>query len=99
MPFWKPEPWAKVKARRQAEDRERRRVCLDAVWTRHGGRCGRCGRPVKRADDPSVRHEFEIGHGHEIVPRSLGGSPYDPLNVELLCAADHDRAHGRKVAG
>jgi 5-methylcytosine-specific restriction endonuclease McrA len=99
MAFWKPEPWRKVKARRQRAEADAREACVIEVFRRHGSRCGVCNRPVKRANDPRLRHEFEVGHVHEIVPRSLGGDPHDPMNCTLDCYRCHARAHGLKVGG
>jgi hypothetical protein len=99
MPWWKPEKWSKVKARRKGAEAAARAACLDLVWARHGGRCGRCGRVVKRCGVDPDWTEYNAGHSHDIISRSLGGDPGDPLNQELLCVRHHAEAHGLKVAG
>ncbi len=94
----KPPTWVSVKAERKRKAAEARAACVEAVFLRHGSRCARCGRPVKKAADPALRHEFEIGAVHEIAPRSLGGDPTDPDACELLCLRHHQMAHGLRVS-
>lgn len=93
VPCPKPEPRRVVKAREAREDAGKRRACLDLVWRRAGNRCENCDRPVKRADDPAWT-ERNAGHGHEVIYRSRGGDPHEPMNVVLLCDSCHRQAHG-----
>ena len=50
--------------------------------------CEDCGEAVLRlqayTDMPML-----VGHVHEVIPRSHGGSAVDPENCILLCFADH----------
>jgi 5-methylcytosine-specific restriction endonuclease McrA len=76
---------------RDARDRMEqaaRNVCRAMVYARDGGRCVRCGRALV-LQPQDARHVFDVAHIHERIPRSLGGSPYDPLNCETLCAKCH----------
>lgn len=92
----KPEPRAKVKARRVRNDAKARKACVDAVWRRAGGdafdgvwaRCEGleqpCGNPLMKGA------EFALaGHVDEIVSRAQGGDPTDPANCRLLCRWCH----------
>ena len=88
----KPEPRRRVVARARREQAAKRRACVLAVWERAKHRCERCGRLLKQA---SVWW-FEVGHVHEIVPRSRGGDPTNPNACELLCPMDHARTHQHK---
>ena len=83
--FQKPEPYRKVKARRDRENAAARRRCVLAVWARAGNACERCGRAVKMASS----YFREVGHVHETVTRARGGDPNDPSNCVLLCYDCH----------
>lgn len=98
----KPERAARKATKRKAEaqqHRTRTQACA-LVWRREGGtsdrlaRCERCRRPVSRdvAGWRDERAQF-----NERIPKSLGGSPTDPANIELTCRACHfggpSRAH------
>jgi 5-methylcytosine-specific restriction endonuclease McrA len=92
----KPEPRKRVKSRNDRQRAALRKRCVDAVWSRANAHCQDCGRPVckpRETDNP-----FDVGHVHEIVPRSLGGDATDPENCRLLCVTDHMKAHGQRVA-
>ena len=79
----KPEPRAKIKAKRDRADAKARKLCVEAVWKRAGGRCEICGLRVWRVTEAqSVMH---VGHVHERLSRALGGDPHDPDNCVLLC--------------
>jgi 5-methylcytosine-specific restriction endonuclease McrA len=90
----KPEPRKKVKARATRSHAIRRADCRLAVYLRAQGGCEVCGKPlVLFPQDAS--YEFQIGHVHEVKPRSLGGDDTDPDNCQLLCYVHHEKAHGR----
>lgn len=89
--FPKPEPRRRVKARVREAQATKRRACVLAVWERAKWRCEKCGRFLKQ----SSVWWFEIGHVHEVVPRSRGGDPTDPANCALLCPLCHKQAHER----
>lgn len=84
----KPERAARKAEKRKAERRYRltRAQTCEVVWKRERGRCERCGRAVSRdvAGWRDERAQF-----NERLPKSLGGSPTEPLNVELTCRACH----------
>lgn len=80
---------------RKAEDRTERREAKTErdkfrtrIYVLDMGRCRCCRRRVyhKVSDAP---HELAVGHVHEWVKRSQGGSDVDPLNCLLLCAECH----------
>lgn len=82
---------------RKAADRAERREAKTErdkfrtrIYVDDRGRCRCCKRRVylKIADAP---HELAVGHVHEWVKRSQGGSDVDPLNCLLLCAECHDK--------
>lgn len=86
---------------RKAADRTERRKAKTArdkfrtrIYVLDMGKCRCCKRKVylKVVDAP---HELAVGHVHEWVKRSQGGSDVDPLNSLLLCAECHD-AFGNK---
>ena len=82
----KPERRSKAKKRQEREQRLSRRQCRAIVFARAKGRCERCGRQVTDDTEP---WRDERAHVNEKVPRSKGGSPYDPDNGELLCRPCH----------
>lgn len=84
--FWKPERRSVVKKRKQATRRLSRAQCRAEVFKRAKSRCQQCGRFVTDDVEP---WKPERAHVDEILPRSLGGSPFDPLNCRLLCHACH----------
>lgn len=86
----KGERYERVKARRKRQEAARRKACLIQVYAREGMRCQRCGRHVV---EPFTNDQpLSWAQVHEKVPRSLGGSPYDPDNCELLCMPHHNEA-------
>lgn len=68
-----------------AQDRARLRT---RIYYLDEGKCRRCHRKVylKLKDAP---HEFNVGHVHEWIFRSLGGDPLSEFNTILLCHACH----------
>ena len=93
-PISKPEPRKRVKARTQRQHAAARKACQDVVWERARHCCEICGRWLKKPrETDSV---LDVGHVHEIVYRSQGGSDTDPLNCMLLCPEDHERIHLRR---
>jgi hypothetical protein len=91
----KPEPRPKVKARQKRTNQARRNACIDAVFLRDRHVCQKCGTWVYHKADIGA-DTFNLGHVHEIVLRSLGGSPYDVKNCVLLCNFHHRQIHGLK---
>ena len=92
----KPEKHARIKARQLRSYARDRAACVDAVWKRDQRECQHCGYWLyKHTETDQV---FKVGHVHEIVPRSRGGSPYDPSNAVLLCASCHAKAHDLRVS-
>lgn len=90
----KPEPHAKTQARLDRLHQKARKLCVEAVWARAQGRCEGCGRYVEPYDGTNG-WRWNVGHVHEIVKRSQGGSDTDPANCRLLCAGTcHRGAHG-----
>lgn len=85
-PIPKPEPHAKVKARRKRVTAAARKKCREAVIKKADSQCARCGGYA--SDDVPEWHP-QRAHVNEIIPRSLGGSPIDMKNLELLCAKCH----------
>jgi hypothetical protein len=56
-----------------------RHACRQAVIARDGHRCRICG-----------KHGNDVGYEvHEVIPRSLGGDPTNPLDCVLTCGRDH----------
>lgn len=94
LAFPKGEARKAQKERRKRENQKRRNLCIDAVFARDRSTCQKCGAYVAHKRDPWCT-EHNIGHVHEIVPRSLGGSPFDPANCLLLCGTHHRMIHGR----
>jgi 5-methylcytosine-specific restriction endonuclease McrA len=96
MMFPKPESRKRVNSRSQRAYYAARKRCVDAVWSRANNRCQDCGRHVckpRETDNP-----FDVGHVHEVIPRSRGGDATDPENCKLLCPVCHQKAHGLRVA-
>lgn len=84
--FWKPERRSKAKRCTKQKLRLSRRQCREIVYRRERWHCERCNREVTLDCWP---WEPQRAHVNERVPRSLGGSPYDPDNCELLCKNCH----------
>lgn len=82
----KPERRSVVKKRKVRPQRLSRAKCRAIVFLREKDRCERCKRKVT---DDCWPWQPERAHVNEKVPRSLGGSPYDPDNCELLCRECH----------
>jgi 5-methylcytosine-specific restriction endonuclease McrA len=82
----KPERRAKTTRRRTRQRRQTRAEVRRIVFLRERGHCQRCGRRV-RVDVEAWRPDR--AHVNERVPRSRGGSPFDPENCELLCRDCH----------
>ena len=94
--FAKPEPRRRVKARTDRQKAKARKDCVSLVWARANNRCQDCGRHVckpRETDNP-----FDVGHVHEVIPRSRGGDPTDPEQCILACVKCHTRRHGQRVA-
>lgn len=92
--FPKPERVVRKAAKKKAE-RERtltRKQACAIVWRREGGtddrdaHCQRCLILVSR--DVSAWRDNRAQF-NETIPRSKGGSPTDPRNIELLCRRCH----------
>jgi 5-methylcytosine-specific restriction endonuclease McrA len=79
------------KARKTAEEAERRRV-YRAVTARDGGCCRLC----KRRTDPNATSLLAKGHHHHVQYRSKGGQDTTD-NLLLLCAACHDGVHRGRI--
>lgn len=75
-----------VKKRVWRERKLSRAQCRARVFLRAKSKCERCGRAVT---DDCWPWEPQRAHVNEKVPRSRGGSPYDPENCELLCQGCH----------
>ncbi len=86
MLFPKPERRSRVKKRKDKAKRLSRAQCRAIVFKRAKERCERCGRKVTDDTEP---WRDERAHVNEMVPKSRGGSPYDPDNCELLCRPCH----------
>lgn len=102
MPFPKPEPRARVKARQDRRQQLARRACVDAVWRRASihsdaswALCEWCNQTVFRVW--ATDRPLQVGHVHELTPRSVGGDPTDPTGCVLLCVSCHAKAHKQKV--
>lgn len=87
--FFKPESRKKQKAREDRQWDKDRAACRLKVWTDAGGKCERCGRPLKLNPNDEGATEFNTANINEKVPRSLGGDPLDPKNCNCLCAGCH----------
>jgi 5-methylcytosine-specific restriction endonuclease McrA len=92
----KPERRARTKRRRERQQRRTRAVVRAIVLARAGGRCERCGR---RVFDDVEAWRPDRAHVHEVVPRSRGGSRYDPENCVCWCAACHVGGGAHRVEG
>jgi 5-methylcytosine-specific restriction endonuclease McrA len=95
MSFPKPEPHAKVKARHLRSYAKDRAACVAAVWKRANHRCEECRMWVLKPSETD--NPISVGHVHEIIPRSRGGSATDPDNCRLLCVRHHAEAHHLRV--
>ena len=73
--------------RRRAKGQTRAQV-VQAVWRRDKGCCTACGVKVipPKETYPTDPRRGEV---HDVLPRSLGGDPYDVSNNLLLCRKDH----------
>jgi len=91
----RPEPLKRVKARTLRQHAAARKACVDAVWRRENSRCWNCRREVMRPRETD--NSFNVGHVHEIVYRSLGGSDTYPSNAVLLCPVCHRKVHEKLV--
>ncbi len=94
-PISKPEPLKRQKARTQRQHWTARVACVTEVWKRADHCCEQCGRWVVKP--AALPPPSEMGHVHEIVYRSRGGSDTDPKNCLLLCAACHAKVHAKRV--
>ena len=96
-PVPKPTAWKRVKASAARRHAAERKACQDVVWKRAGSCCEICGRWLKRPrETDSV---MDVGHVHERIYRSRGGSDTDPDNCVLLCGGPggcHERVHAKK---
>lgn len=73
-----------------AEHRRKREACMRIVKPRDHFRC-------RNWEDDRIVHTRNL-HGHEILPRSLGGDDTDTRNVVLLCNTCHLWAvHGKRL--
>jgi hypothetical protein len=63
---------------------DQRRIAITHGLSSVTYQCGTLLRPANTA-----RTRREVGHVHEIVPRSLGGDATDPDNCLLLCPGCH----------
>ena len=81
------------RAQRRTEYLARRPAVRAAVFQRDRGRCRACGVGVRLHGHPRV-----VANMHELVPRSLGGSPLDSKNVITLCPQCH-RDTSMRVGG
>jgi 5-methylcytosine-specific restriction endonuclease McrA len=86
MPFWKPERRSAVKKRERAQKRLSRAQCRAIVIKREKSQCQQCRRLVSDDVEP---WRPDRAHVDEILPRSLGGNPFDPANCRLLCHGCH----------
>jgi hypothetical protein len=94
--FQKPEPWGRVKARRDRQYDKARHACRSAVFARveqeHGDTvCERCGRWVS---DDVPEWADNRAHVHESRPRSSGGDPLNPAECVLWCRLCHLGTNG-----
>lgn len=96
-PNWKPEPWKKVKARRDREWAKARAAARAERYRRDGGCCVRCGTPLKLNPRDEGADWYNVANINETRPRSLGGDPLNPDAQTTLCAKCHTGS-GRHVA-
>jgi len=101
VPNWKPEPWAKHKARLKRVDLRARKKCCAVVWKRAMSRCECTGCPHCYPSDAAGKHRCGVfvhlahelftlvGHVDEILSKALGGDWTDPKNCRLLCHGCH----------
>jgi hypothetical protein len=85
----KPEPHKRVKARRKRQHAKARKSCRAARYTRDGGCCVRCGKPLKLNPSDEGADWYNVANINEKRPRSLGGDPLDPKGQNTLCAKCH----------
>ena len=88
----KPEPYRLTRARRKRVVSKARKSCREQRYAIAGGCCEACGVPLT-LDVNSARSWISVAHCHEVVPRSLGGSPTDVENTRNLCPKCHFEAH------
>lgn len=93
----KPEPWKRVKARRQRLKAAGRKTCREIVYARDGGRCVDCAKLLYLNPSDEGADWYNVANINEIIPRSLGGDPNDPDNCNTKCAGCHTGT-GRHVA-
>jgi hypothetical protein len=91
----KPTPRRKLKAQTAYQNARARKACVDAVWTRAQHRCEQCHQWVLKPSETD--QPLSVGHVHEVIPRSRGGSATDPNNCRLLCVRHHAEAHHLRV--
>jgi 5-methylcytosine-specific restriction endonuclease McrA len=82
----KPERRSKVKKRIERRMKLSRAQAKEIVYTREKMRCQRCKRRVELDCWP---WQDQRAHVNERLPRSLGGSPHEPENLELVCRRCH----------
>ncbi len=80
----KPEPRARVKARRKRQQALADRRVYQAVTDRDGGKCRVCG------------WGGMLMHRHHLVYRSQGGET-SRRNVALVCMKCHDAIHAGRI--
>lgn len=85
----KPEPRKRVKARRKRVWQKARQAARAERYALDGGKCVRCGKPLRLNGTEPGATEFNTAHINEIVPRSLGGSAVDVNNLNTKCAGCH----------
>lgn len=96
-PNWKPEPYARVKARRERKWREERKAARAERYRRDEGKCVRCGKHLFLNPSDEGADWYNVANINEIRPRSLGGDPLNPDGQETLCADCHT-GKGRHIA-
>lgn len=94
----KPEPRGKLKARLERQHAILREAARKIAYDRAGGCCEACGTPLKLNPSDEGADWYNVANVHEITPRSLGGSDIDERNLRVLCARDHQVAHGQRVS-
>lgn len=87
----KPEPIARMRARKARKDAAALKAFRDAVWEREAighnigaGLCEGCYLCVYRSEHPR-------GEVHHLISRRHKATRYDPANGQLLCRACHRR--------
>lgn len=85
----KPEPRKRVKARRKRVFAKARKAARTERYTRDGGRCVRCKKPLYLNANEEGADWFNVANINEKRPRSLGGDPLDPNGQSTLCAKCH----------